>query len=85
MPYQNLPRSWGGITWVPYITRHHKVSDPPIFSTLEESTKEDPWGDTWKPKILGQDRILEAGEYLLTPTEIPSQIPTNLEEVKNMK
>ena len=31
--------------------------------------------------ILGQDEILEAGEDLLTPTGIPSQITTNSEEV----
>ena len=29
-----------------YIMRYHKVSYPPRFFTLEECTKEDPWGDT---------------------------------------
>ena len=29
---------------------------------------------------MGRDNILEVGEDLLTPTEIQSQIPTNLEE-----
>ena len=29
---------------------------------------------------MGQEKSLEAGEDLLTPTEITSQIPTNLEK-----
>ena len=66
------------------IVGYQKVSDPPRFATLEESTKESPWGDTWKIRILVQDNILDAGEDLLTPTESPYQIPTNLEEVGNM-
>ena len=64
-----------------YIVIYHKGSDPPKFSTLEKRTKEDTWGDTWKIQILGQGEIPESGEHLLTPTEIPSQIPTKLEEV----
>ena len=28
------------------IVRYQTESDPPIFATLEERTKEDPWGDT---------------------------------------
>ena len=32
---------------------------------------------------MGQGEIPESGEHLLTPTEIPSQIPTKLEEVGN--
>ena len=36
-----------------------------------------------KIRILGQDKILEAGEDLLTANESPYQIPTNLEEVDN--
>ena len=31
---------------------------------------------------MGQDKILEAGDNLINPTDIPSQIPTNLEEVE---
>ena len=61
-----------------YIVQYQKGSDPPIFSTLEERTKEDPWGDAWKIRILGQYKSLEAVEDLLTPTNSPSQIPTNL-------
>ena len=51
------------------IVRYQKVSDAPRFTTLEEHTKESPWGGTWKIRVLGQDESLEAGEYLLTPTE----------------
>ena len=58
-----------------------KGSDLPIFSTLEEHTKEASWRDTCKFQILCQYYNLEEGEDLLTPTESPSQIPTNLEEV----
>ena len=65
-----------------YIVRYQKGSDPPVFSTLEEHTKEAPWVDIWIIRIWGQDNILEAGEDLLTPNNIPSQIPTNLEEVE---
>ena len=64
-----------------YIVRYQKGSDTHIFATLEERAKEAPWGDTWKIKIWDQDESLEAREDLLTTTEIPSQIPTNLEEV----
>ena len=53
------------------ITRYQKGSDPPRFDTLEERTKEDPREDTWKIRILGQDKSLDAGEDLLTPTESP--------------
>ena len=60
---------------------YHKGSDPPIFATLEECIKEDPWGDTCKIWIWGQDNSLDAGEDLLTMIKIPYQIPTNLEEV----
>ena len=63
------------------IVRYHKGSDPPRFSNLEERTKVSPWGDTWNIWLLGQDKNLEAGEYLLTTTKIPSQIPTILEKV----
>ena len=63
------------------ILRYQKGSDTPIFATLEERTKEAPWGDTWKIRILGQEKILDAEEELLTPSESPYQIPTNLEEV----
>ena len=60
------------------IIRYQKGPDPPIFATLEERTKEALWGDTWKTRILGQDESLEAGEDLITLTESPSQIQTNL-------
>ena len=63
------------------IVIYQKGSDPTKFATLEERTKEDPWGDTWKIRILGQDKSLEAGEDLLAPTESPYKIPTNLEEL----
>ena len=58
---------------------YQKRSDPPIFDTLEEHTKEAPWVETWNIRILGQNKSLEAGEDLLTPTRRPSKIPTNLE------
>ena len=64
-----------------YIVRYQKGSDPPRFATLKERTKEAPWGDTCKIWIWGQDNSLGSGEDLLTLTKIPSQIPTNLEEV----
>ena len=64
------------------IMKYPKGSDLPIFATLEECTKESPWGDTWNICILGKDQWLKAGEDLLTPTEIPSKIPINLEEVE---
>ena len=54
-----------------YIVRYQKGSDTPRFATIEEHTKDSPWGDTWKIRIWGQDKSLEAGEDLLTPTEIP--------------
>ena len=63
------------------IVRYQKWSDPSRFATPEEHTKESPWGDTWKTRILGQDKSLEVGEDALTLTNSPSQIPTNLEEV----
>ena len=63
------------------IIRYQKGSDQPILSNLEELTKEAPWGDTQKIRILGQDKSLEAGEELLTPTKSPPKTPTNLEEV----
>ena len=43
-----------------YIVKYQKESDPPIFSTLDEHTKEAPWRDTWKIRFLVQDKILEA-------------------------
>ena len=61
---------------------YQKGSDPPIFSTQEELTKEAPWRDRWKIRILYQDKSLEAGEYLLTLIKSSYQIPTNLEEVE---
>ena len=63
------------------ISRYQKGSDLPRFATLEKRTKESPWGDTWKIRILGQGKILEAGQDLITPTKIPSKIPINFEEV----
>ena len=58
--------------------RQQKEPNPPLFATLEEHTKEDPWEDTCKIRILGQGKSLEVGEYLLTPNENPSQITTQL-------
>ena len=49
------------------------------FYTLEKCIKESPWGDTWKIRIWRQEETLEAGEDILTPTNIPSQLPKNLE------
>ena len=63
------------------IVRYQKWSDPPRLSTIEESTKEAPWGATWKIRILSQYNSLEVGEDLLTLTESPYQNTTNLEEV----
>ena len=40
------------------IVRYQKGTHPPIFSTLEEHTKESSRVDTWKIRILGQDKIL---------------------------
>ena len=81
MPYQNLPHPLGGFPWVAYlqkyIMRYQKGSDKPRFATLEEHTKEAPWGNTCKIQVFGQDDILEAREDLLTLTKSPSQIPTN--------
>ena len=37
-----------------YIVRYQKGSDPYKFSTLEERTKEAPWVDTRKIRVLGQ-------------------------------
>ena len=64
-----------------YIVKYQKGSDTPTFDTIEDYTKEAPWGNTWKIRILGQDKGLEAGEDLLIPTKTTSQIPTNLKEV----
>ena len=38
------------------IVRYQKGSDQPRFVTLEDRTKEAPWGDTWKIRILVQER-----------------------------
>ena len=85
MPYQNLFLPQEKILWghlAPKDTvRYHKGSYPPIFATVEESTKEDTCRDTRKIRIWGQDKSLEPGEDLITPTKSPSQIPTNLEDV----
>ena len=64
------------------IVRYQKDSYPPIFATIQERTKEAPWGDTWKIRIWGQYKSLQVGEDLLTPTESPPKIPTNLEELE---
>ena len=63
------------------IVRYQKGSDPHRLDILEERTKEDPWGDTRKIRILVQYKSLEAVEYLLNSTKRLSQISTNLEEV----
>ena len=60
---------------------YQKGLDPPIFTTLEECTKEAPFGDTWKIRILGQGKSLGVEEDLLTMTGSTSQILTNLEKV----
>ena len=59
-----------------HIVRYHKGPEPPRFSTLKERTKVASWVDIWEIQNL----VLEAEEDLLTPTDISSQIPTNLEE-----
>ena len=61
------------------IAIHQKGSDSPRFSTLEERRKEDTRREIL---ILGQYKSLESGDDLLTVTDVPSQIPTNLEEVE---
>ena len=63
------------------IGRYQKGADQPRFATLEERIKEASRGDTWKIRVFGQNETLEAGEDLLAPNKIPSQISTNLEEV----
>ena len=63
------------------IVIYQKGSYKTILATIEECNKEAPLGDTCKIRVLGQGEILEAVEDLLTPTESPYQIPTNLEEV----
>ena len=63
------------------IVIYRKESDQPIFTTIEENTKEAPWGDTCKIWILVQDKSLKAGEDLLTPTKSPYQVLTNLKGV----
>ena len=65
-----------------YIVIYQKGTYLPIFYTLDERTKEVPWGDTWKIRILGQDKSLEAGKDLLTLIKSPLYFPTNLEEVE---
>ena len=54
------------------IVIYQKGSYKHTFNTIEERTKETPWGDTWRIRILGQDESLEAEEYLLNPTYSPS-------------
>ena len=63
------------------IVRYQKGLYTPRLSTLEECTKEAPWGDTCKISILVQDENIESGEDLLTPTKSPTPIHTKLEEV----
>ena len=60
---------------------YQKGLDQPIYTTLEESTKEAPLVDTWKIRILGQGKSLGVEEDLLTMTRSTSQILTNLEKV----
>ena len=42
------------------IIRYQKGLDPPRFPTLEERTKEAPWEDTFKSRILGQYKSVKA-------------------------
>ena len=37
------------------IMRYQKGSDLPRVTTLEERTKESPWVETWKIRILGKE------------------------------
>ena len=57
------------------IVRYHKGSDQTRFVTLEEITKDDPWGDTRKIHFLCQYKRLEAEEDLITMTKSPPQTP----------
>ena len=63
------------------IMRYQKGAYQPQFSNLEERIKAASWGDTWEIRIWGQEETLDAGEDLATPTKIPYQVSTNLEEV----
>ena len=59
------------------IMRYHKGVEQPCFETLEQRTKEDSLGNTCKVQILVKEDTIEAGEDLLTPTEIPyNPLPT---------
>ena len=64
MPYQNLliptREVYMGYPSTKDIMQYKKGLDPPIFSTLEERTKEAPWRYNWKILILGQDKSLES-------------------------
>ena len=37
------------------VFRFHQGVDNHQFDTLEEHTKEAPWGDTWKIRVWGQE------------------------------
>ena len=50
------------------------------FVTLDECTKEYSWENTWIIMIIVDEETLEAGEYLLTPNKIPSQLSSNMED-----
>ena len=58
------------------IAIYQKGEYQPWFFTLKERIKYDPWKYTRKIHILGQEETLEAGGDLLTPTKIPSYLPT---------
>ena len=75
--YEPTKEGFMGQIYPGYIVRYRRGEDQPWFDTLEERSKEASWGDIWKIQILVQEETLEAVEDLLTPTKIPSQLPTS--------
>ena len=55
------------------IVGYQKDEYQPLFSTLEEHTKDTYGGNTWKIRDWGQEENIEAVEDLLNKTESPSK------------
>ena len=62
------------------IGRYHKGPDIPILHP-GESHQGGLLGRHTEIQILVQDESLEVGEDLINPTDIPSQLTTNLEDM----
>ena len=53
----SVPTREGYMGYLPpiYIMRYQKGFDTPRLATIEELTKEAPWGENWKIRVLEKD------------------------------